>query len=78
ALIVENTQTGQLETTIIESFSPVYDTNTNTLTYTVKAENTTSIDLPSDFAQAILVIDNPPCNPSSDGTNGVSLNDCGF
>lgn len=31
ALIVENTQTGQLETAVIESFGPVYYMATNTL-----------------------------------------------
>ncbi|HZD36444.1 MAG TPA: hypothetical protein VE130_14670 [Nitrososphaeraceae archaeon] len=62
ALIVENTQTGDLETAIIESFSPVYDTNTNTLTYIIMAENGTSIDLPNGFGQAILVIDSTFAN----------------
>ncbi|HZD35427.1 MAG TPA: hypothetical protein VE130_09505 [Nitrososphaeraceae archaeon] len=57
ALIVENTQTGQLETAIVESFSPIYDTNTNTLTYTIMMENATSIDLPVEFGQSVLVID---------------------
>ncbi len=57
ALIVENTQTGQLETAIIESFNPVYGTAANTLTYTIMAENATSIDLPAEFGESILVID---------------------
>jgi hypothetical protein len=39
ALIVENTQTGKLETAIIESFNPMYDVNTNALTYTITGEN---------------------------------------
>jgi hypothetical protein len=58
ALTVENTQTGQLETAVIELFDPAFDTNTNTLTYTIMAENGTSIDLPSKFGESILVIDN--------------------
>lgn len=57
ALIVENTQTGQLETAVIESFTPVYDVKTTTLTYIIMAENATSISLPSEFGQAVLVID---------------------
>lgn len=57
ALIVENTQTGQLETAVIESFSPVYDIDTNTLTYTITAENARSIDLPREFGHTVLVID---------------------
>jgi regulator of protease activity HflC (stomatin/prohibitin superfamily) len=58
ALIVEDTQTGQLETAIvIQSFSPVYDKATNSRTYTIVAENATSVDLPSEFGQSNLVID---------------------
>jgi hypothetical protein len=57
ALIVENTQTGQLETAIIESFAPVYDLATNSLTYTIMTDNATSIGLPGKFGQSLLVID---------------------
>ena len=57
ALIVENTQTGNLETAVIESFNPMYDANTNTLTYTIVAENATSINLPSEFGHSVAVID---------------------
>jgi len=60
ALIVENTETGELETAVIESFNPMYDANTNTLTYTIVAENATSINLPSEFGQTVLVIDVTP------------------
>jgi hypothetical protein len=57
ALIVENKQSGQLETVVIESFSPVYDPNTNTVTYTIMTDDATSIELPVEFGQAVLVID---------------------
>jgi hypothetical protein len=57
ALIVENTETGELETAIIESFDPVYDTTAKTLTYTIMAENGTSVNLPGQFGQSVLVID---------------------
>ncbi len=57
ALIVEDTQTGQLETAIIESFNPIYDTDTNTLTYTFSAENASSIEVLGEFGQSILIID---------------------
>jgi hypothetical protein len=57
ALIVENTQTGQLETAIIESFAPVYDIATNSLTYTIMTDNATSIGLPGEFGRSLLVID---------------------
>ena len=55
ALIVENAQSN-LETALVELFDPVYDANTNTLTYTIIAENATSVDLPGEFGQNILVI----------------------
>lgn len=57
ALIVENAETTQVETAIIESFAPMYDMNTNTLRYTIIPENATSIDLPREYGQSILVID---------------------
>jgi hypothetical protein len=57
ALIVEDIQTGNLETAIIELFDPVYDTAASTLTYTIMAENATSIELPSEVGQSTLVID---------------------
>jgi hypothetical protein len=57
ALIVENTETGDLETAIIESFNPVYDANTNTLTYTIVPENETSMNMPRQLGQSVLVID---------------------
>lgn len=60
ALIVEDTQTGNLETYVVESFDPVYDMNTNMLTYTIMTENNTSINLSSEFGQTILVIDATP------------------
>ena len=58
ALIVEDIQTGDLETAVIESFSPVYDMTTNTLTYTIMTENGTSLNMPSEFGQSVLVVDN--------------------
>ena len=44
---------------IIELFNPQYDPEANTLRYDIIAENatTTSIDLPSEFGQSTLVID---------------------
>jgi len=57
ALIVEDTRTGQLDTAVIELFDPVYDTTSNTLTYTIMAENGTSINLPNEFGQVTLLID---------------------
>jgi hypothetical protein len=39
------------------SFDPIYDTTANTLTYTIMAENGTSIDLLNEFGHSVLVID---------------------
>ncbi|MGA7370596.1 MAG: hypothetical protein WBX01_15820, partial [Nitrososphaeraceae archaeon] len=50
-------RTGQLDTAVIELFDPVYDTTSNTLTYTIMAENGTSINLPNEFGQSVTVID---------------------
>jgi hypothetical protein len=68
ALIVKDMQSGQLDTGIIESFDPVYDATTNALTYTIMVENGTSIDLPEEFGQSVLVID-----VTSDSKTGSSL-----
>ena len=57
ALIVEDLQSGRLETAVIELFSPVYDMTTNTLTYTIMAENGTSVELPNEFGQTVMVVD---------------------
>jgi hypothetical protein len=57
ALLVIDIQTGKLDTAVVELFSPVYDMTTGTLTYTIMAENSTSIDLPGEFGQTTLVID---------------------
>jgi hypothetical protein len=78
ALVAENTQTGQLGTAIVELFDPVYDVDTNMLAYTIMTENATSIDLADELGQSVLVIDSPPCNPSPNSANGLSLNDCGY
>jgi hypothetical protein len=48
-LIVEDLESCQLETAVIESFATMYDANTNTLTYTITEENGTFIDLPCEL-----------------------------
>ena len=57
ALIVEDTQTGNLKTPVVESFNRVDDIATNGLTYTIIGENGTSVSLLGEFGQAVLVID---------------------
>jgi hypothetical protein len=68
ALIVEDIQTCNLETTIIKLFEPVYDTSTDALTYTIMAENQTAIDLLGEFGQTVLVIDNTASHAEGQGT----------
>jgi len=55
--MITDIQTGNLQTSIIELFNPVYDIDTNTLTYSFTAANMTTTNLPSDFGRSILVID---------------------
>jgi hypothetical protein len=73
---VEDTQTGNLQTYVIESFDPVYNTNTNTLTYTIVGENET-IDLPKEFGQSVLVIDMKSGEKIDVYTKGNSVPLCG-
>lgn len=42
---------------IVELFNPVYDSTTKTLKYDITIDNTRSIELPSKFELATLVID---------------------
>jgi hypothetical protein len=60
ALIV-NEQEGQ-EITIVELYNPIYDVDSKTLKYEITPDNGTSIDLPNEFGQSTLVIDNH-CSP---------------
>jgi hypothetical protein len=59
-LVYEDKQTGNLDTAILELFDPIYDKNTNTLSYGITTFNSTSIDLPSNFGHSTLIID-PEC-----------------
>lgn len=64
-MLGRDTQTGELETAVIELFNPGYDITTNTVRYDIVAENATSINLPVEFGQSILVID------ATDNHNGL-------
>ena len=48
---------GQQDTAIVELFDPIYDIDKNSLKFQVTPDNTTSIELPSEFGQNTLVID---------------------
>jgi len=78
AVLVVDEIEGQQDTVIVEFFNPVYDIDKKTLKYDITPDNTTSTELPSEFGQTTLIIDSPPCNPSSESKNGVGLNDCGY
>jgi hypothetical protein len=67
ALVLDDEEQRQ-EIAVIELYNPEYDSEANTLKYDISAENasatattttatTTSIDLPSEFGQSTLVID---------------------
>ena len=72
ALIIEEIQTGKLDTDVIELFNPVYDSNANSLTFTIMTENTTSTKLPDEFERSTLVIDRKPIAIQV-GINDISI-----
>ena len=43
---------------LVELFNPVYVEDNNALTYDVRPDNATSITLPSEFGQPVMIIDN--------------------
>ncbi|MGD1836683.1 MAG: hypothetical protein ACPKPY_01320 [Nitrososphaeraceae archaeon] len=61
AVLGVDEQEGQQDTATVELFNPVYDVNKKSLKYEIAAENSTSIDLPSEFGQTTLVIDHGGC-----------------
>ncbi|HYZ60628.1 MAG TPA: hypothetical protein VE544_13300 [Nitrososphaeraceae archaeon] len=66
-LVLDEEEGRQQHITIIELFNPEYDTTTNTLKYDITSENaTSSIDLPHEFGQSTLVIDDEICDPCAD------------
>ena len=42
---------------IVELFKPVYDYNEKTLKYDITPDNTTSIELPGEFGQNVIIVD---------------------
>ena len=57
AVLVVDEHEGIQEIAIIELFNPVYDQEKKELKYEVTPDNTTSIELPSEFGQSTLVTD---------------------
>ena len=56
-LVVDEQYRQQQDITIIELFTPIYDSDKRTLKYEVTPDNATYIDLPGEFGQSTLVID---------------------
>ena len=56
-LVVDEQEEETQDVAIIELFNPVYDSNKKVLKYEVTPDNSTSIDLPGEFGQSTLVID---------------------
>jgi hypothetical protein len=57
ALVVDDAAEQRRDLAVIELFNPEYDSEAKTLKYDIVAENGTSIDLPGEFGQSTLVID---------------------
>lgn len=65
ALVVldNSVATSEEDTSVLELFNPVYDEDDNTLTYDVRPDNSTAINLPDEFEQATMIIDSAFCSP---------------
>ena len=62
AVLIVDEQEGKQDISIVELFNPVYDSDKKTLKYDVIPDNATSIELPSDFGEDTIIIDNT-CDP---------------
>ena len=69
AVVVVDLMEGKQDITIIELFSPIYNSNNKTLKYDITPDNATSIDLPSEFGQISLIIDDTGGQYSFTGIN---------
>ena len=58
AVLVVDEQEGKQDVAIVELFTPIYDVDKKALQYDVTPDNATSIELPSEFGQTMIVIDN--------------------
>jgi hypothetical protein len=58
-VVLDNSDfTSEQELALVELFDPVYDEDRNALTYNARPDNATSIDLPDEFGQSVMIIDN--------------------
>jgi hypothetical protein len=57
AVLVLDDEEQRQDLAVIELHNPVYDSEANTLSYDITAENATSIGLPNKFGQSTMIID---------------------
>jgi hypothetical protein len=58
-VVLDNSDaTSEQDLALVELFDPVYDGDRNALTYDARPDNATSIDLPDEFGQSVMIIDN--------------------
>ena len=69
AVVVVDLMEGKQDIAIIELFNPIYNSNNKTLKYDITSDNVTSIDLPSEFGQISLIIDDAGGQYSFTGVN---------
>ena len=74
AVLVVDEQEGMQDITIIELFNPVYDIDKKTLKYDLFPDNATSIELPNEFGQTTLVVDNNTGDYNTGSFNTGSFN----
>ena len=65
AVLVVDEQGEQQDVTIVELFNPIYNSNEKTLKYEVTPDNSTTVNLPSEFGQTTLMIDVTPDSETS-------------
>ena len=58
AVLIVDEQEGKQDVAIIELFTPVYDVDKKSLKYEAIPDNATSIELPEEFGQTTIIIDN--------------------
>lgn len=54
----DGTTSSEQDIALVELLNPVYDEDSNALTYDARPDNATSIDLPDEFGQSVMIIDN--------------------
>ncbi|MGD1834982.1 MAG: hypothetical protein ACPKQO_04605, partial [Nitrososphaeraceae archaeon] len=66
AVLVVDSNNDKQDTIIVELFNPVYDSEKKALKYNATLDNTTSIELQSEFGQTTLIIDVRCCTNTAE------------